>query len=312
MKNLTRFGLAAGLAGALALLGSAQAQNTKEGPAGSGTGSGAPEGVGQGDTGRMGQSPSSGPAAGDTGSKAMTPSSDRATGGAGASASASDTATGAPSAARKLDKGLEEKLEKIHAANQAEIQVAQLGATNAQSPDVKEFAQKMQSSHETMDQQLTQQAQTMGVSLEGKTFQKEQQSATKDMEKLQSKTGQDFDKAFMSRIVKDHPKASKEVKGAASDAKKQKQPELASMLQEVETQMQGHLTHAKQLEKSVGQQRQGRRPMGSSAGSSMGGSPGTGTPSEPAPGSTGSQGTSGSQTGQTPSDTGSSSSHSTH
>ena len=131
--------------------------------------------------------------------------------------------------------------------------MAQLGTQNAQSPDVKQFAQQMQTEHQQMDEQLTQTAQTMGVTLEGKDFQKQQKDATKDMEKLQSKTGKEFDKEFMSRMVKDHEKDVKEVKDAAQDAQKGKHTELASTLQAAQTQIQGHLDHAKQVQKSLDQ-----------------------------------------------------------
>ena len=66
MKNVIRFGFATGLAAALALFGVAQAQQgTSTGPAGSGTGSGTPDSVGKGDTGRTGSSASSGSSASD-------------------------------------------------------------------------------------------------------------------------------------------------------------------------------------------------------------------------------------------------------
>ncbi len=252
MKNTIRFGLAAGLAGALALLGSAQAQqDTTRGSAGSGTGAGDSGAMAPGTGGNSHGSSAVDSPSSETGSRSGTATSDSASGGGGASASSSDTATGAPSAGKKVDKKLQDDLEKIHAANQAELQMAQLGAQNAQSEQVKDFAQKMQSDHQQMDQQLTQQAQTMGVSLEGKTFQKETQSAQKGLQKLQSKTGTDFDKAFMSQMVKDHEKDLKAVKGAAKDAQKGNQPELASALQDAQTRIKGHLDHAKQLQKAV-------------------------------------------------------------
>jgi putative membrane protein len=270
MKTMIRYGLGAALAGALTL-GSAWAQSST-GAAGSGTGSGSPDSVGKGDTGRTGNDVSSGgspskstdTSSGMTGS---TGSSDQATGGGGASAGASGTATGTSSAGQKVDKKLQDELEKIHAANQAELQLAQLGSQNAQSPEVKQFAEQMQTDHQQLDQQLTSQAQTMGVSLEGKTFEKETHSAQKDLQKLQSKTGKDFDKAFMDRMVKDHEKDLKEVKDTAKDAQKGKHTELASALQQAQTQIQGHLDHAKQVQKSL---KSGSSASRSGASSTMG------------------------------------------
>ena len=167
--------------------------------------------------------------------------------------------------------------------------MAQVGTQNAQAPEVKQFAQQMQTDHKQMDQQLTQAAQTMGVTLEGKDFQKHQQDAQKDAQKLQSKTGKDFDKEFMSRMVKDHEKAAKDVKDAASDAQKGKHAELASMLGQAETQIKGHLDQAKQVQKSLEQ-------SGKQAGSSTSpGSTGTGSSSS----GTGSSSTSSGSRGDT-------------
>ena len=75
-----------------------------------------------------------------SGMTGSTGSSDAATGGGGASAGTSSTATGTGSAGKKLDKKLQDGLEKLHADNQAEIQMAQVAAQSAQSPDVKQFA----------------------------------------------------------------------------------------------------------------------------------------------------------------------------
>jgi putative membrane protein len=172
-------------------------------------------------------------------------------GGTGSSAGADKTVTGAPSAGPKLDKGLQSKLEKIHADNLAEVQLGQVAAQNAQSPDVKQFAEQMQTDHKRMDGKLQTIAQSEGASLEGKDFQKAQRDNQKEIQKLQSKTGKDFDKAYMSRMVKDHEGDLKAVKSATKDAEKGKHTELAALLQGAQTGMQGHLDHAKAVEKSL-------------------------------------------------------------
>jgi putative membrane protein len=249
MNNVNRWGLAAGLAAALALFGNAQAQG-----AASGSGSGASGSGSRGDTG--GPTPSGADRSSATGSTA---------GGTGSAASGSQ--------AKKLDKGLQEKLEKIHAAHQTELQLARVATQNAQSPEVKQFAEQMQSDHQRADEKLTQTAQSMGVSLEGKTFQKESDRAKKDMEKLQSKTGTDFDKEYMSRMVKEHERTEKDTSSAAKDARKANQTELAALLEQGHTGIQGHLQHAKDIQKAVDQ---GGRPAAGGTGSSgsMGREPG--------------------------------------
>jgi putative membrane protein len=199
-----------------------------------------------------------------------TGSSESAAGGGGSSAGTGSTTSGAPSAGQKLEKGLQSKLEKLHADNQGEIQLAQVAEQNAQSPEVKQFAQQMQTDHQRLDGKLQDTIQTMGASLEGKDFQKAQSDNQKDMQKLQSKTGADFDKDYMSRMVKDHEKDIKAVKDARKDAEKGHHTELAALLQTAETGMQGHLDHAKAVQKSLGK-------GGSHASSSTGATSGTGS-----------------------------------
>ncbi len=240
MTKMNRWGLAGGLAAAIALFGTAQAQSAAEG----GSSSDRPGATGRSDTG--------GPPPGGTAAGSQAPGRE----------------AGAGQAGQKVDKGLQEKLEKINAANQAEVHLAQMGTQSAQSPEVKQFAEQMQADHQGLGEKLTAAAQSAGISsLEGKTFQKEHDRAMKDNEKIESKTGKDFDKEFMSRIVKDHEKSVKDTESAAKDARKANQTELASFLEKASSGMKGHLEHAKQLRASVDQgggeqMRQGRRPTG--------------------------------------------------
>jgi putative membrane protein len=214
----------------------------------------------------------------------------------------SDTADTKAQGGKKIDKGLQEKIEKIHAANQAEIHMGQMGAQQAQSPEVKQFAETLQKDHEKADQKLTSAAQQAGIQIEGKAFQKKQDDAMKDMKKLQGKKAEDFDKDFVSRMVKEHEKDLKEVKKAAEDARKANQTELASALEAMTSGMQKHLDEAKRLKDTVDKagKAQGRRPsdrtgMGptgtgpSGTGNSGMGTGSTGSPTAPgAPSSTGS------------------------
>lgn len=244
MRNVNRWGLAVGAAGALAFAGTAWAQPQ--------TGTGAsqdPARTQEKQPGeRSGWSGQETNRAGTTGENRETARSSTA----GATAGQQD---------RKVDKGLQERLEKIHAANQTELHMAGMGAQQAQSSEVKQYAETLRKDHQRMDQELQQSAQQMGVQLEGKAFQKKQDDAMKDMKKLEKKTGQDFDKEFMSRMVKDHKSDLKEVQKAAKDARKQNHAELASMLDQAAAGIQGHLDQAKQIEDSLEKsgKAQGRR-----------------------------------------------------
>jgi putative membrane protein len=205
--------------------------------------------------------------------------------------SASDTSSsGSASPSGKMDKALMEGLQKLHAANQAEVQMGQMGAQMAQSPQVKQFAQQMVDDHYKNDQQLTSMAQTMGVQLTGKEFQSKQKDAQKEMHKVQGKTGAEFDKAYMDQMVKDHEKDVKEVDKLAKKAHGEKQTELASALEQTHAMIQSHLDMAKQIQKATKNE---AKSASSGSSSSMGtGSSSSSTPST----SSGPGGTSGSDT----------------
>jgi putative membrane protein len=226
MTYLNRFALAAGLAALLPLAGQAQ---------GSGAGTGAGTGAA---TGR--ETEGSPPEA--------SPGDERTTLQGGQQ---TDTAGTGSTAEGTVSKDLQERLQKLHATNQAEVQMGQMGAQTAQSDQVKEFAQKMVDTHQQSDQKLQQMAQQLGVQLTGKEFESEQKNAEKAMQKVHGKSGSDFDKALMSQMVKDHEKAAKDTSKAATEARQQKQTELASFLEQTHQGIQGHLEEAKQLEKSV-------------------------------------------------------------
>lgn len=184
------------------------------------------------------------------------------------------TIASAQAAAKAPSKKLVEGLEKLHADNQAEIQAGQLAQQNGMSPEVKSFGEQMVTDHTKVDQQLASIAQNMGVNLEGTQFQKQQKDAQKTYQKLQGKSGAAFDKQYASQMVKDHQSDTKAVKKLAQEAQKENQPELATFLNQTEQGMQGHLSHAKQLEaaeKSASKRSQSTTGSGSSQGGGTGG-----------------------------------------
>ena len=68
------------------------------------------------------------------------------------------------------------------------------------------------------------------------------------LEKLRKAKGEEFDRAYMSQMVKDHEKALKTVQQAAKNAK---DPELKQMAQKAEPDIEKHLQMAKQLSDSA-------------------------------------------------------------
>jgi len=219
-------------------------------------------------------------------------SSAQGTGSAGSGTAAGGERSGSQTA---LKGDLDEKIQELHAANQAEVQLGQLGMQTAQSPEVKQYAQKLVQDHQKNDEKLQQIAQTIGVNLEGEKFQDKQKKAQEHLSDLREKQGSEFDKEFMSLMVKDHKKDVKEVEKAAKEARKQNHTELASFFETTHTGLQGHLQEAERIEKSL--DRAGQARTGSPAGEQ---GTGSGAAGATGPASGGTSGTTGAPSGSSP------------
>jgi putative membrane protein len=82
----------------------------------------------------------------------------------------------------------------------AEVQLGQLALQKSSNPDVKQFAQKMVDDHTKMGDQIKPIAQQIGVKIPDGPSKKDKQTIAK----LQELNGDDFDKAYMKDMVKDH------------------------------------------------------------------------------------------------------------
>ncbi|WP_224367920.1 DUF4142 domain-containing protein [Hyalangium versicolor] len=100
-------------------------------------------------------------------------------------------------------------LERIHHANQQEIQLGKLAQQNAQSQDVKSYGDMLVKDHTSADQQVMAYAQKKGLKLgEPKPLddvERRSMAAGKaNMEKLQVLKGVPFDACFLASMVGDH------------------------------------------------------------------------------------------------------------
>ena len=82
----------------------------------------------------------------------------------------------------------------------AEVQLGQLALQKSNNADVKQFAQKMVDDHTKMGDQLKPIAQQIGVKIPDGPSKKDKATIAK----LQELNGDDFDKAYMKDMVKDH------------------------------------------------------------------------------------------------------------
>jgi putative membrane protein len=125
-----------------------------------------------------------------------------------------------------------------------EITLGQLAAQKASSTAVQQFAQRMVQDHTKANQQLTQIVSQKGATLPATTTTGEE----RESERLAKLSGADFDKAYMSRMVKDHKKDIKEFQKAANDAR---DPDIKNFAATTLPTLQEHLQMAENTEASV-------------------------------------------------------------
>jgi putative membrane protein len=149
-----------------------------------------------------------------------------------------------PAFAQKADNDDASAMKQVAQANLNEIAAGKTASSKAQSPDVKNFAQKMVTDHSQMLDEMRSLAKKKDVSLP-------QDANMKDMAQMklmERKSGADFDREFMEHMVKDHEKTLKDVQGIAAKAK---DAEFKAALQKAEPKIKEHLELAQKISKSA-------------------------------------------------------------
>jgi putative membrane protein len=129
-------------------------------------------------------------------------------------------------------------------ANMAEVAAGKVAQEKARSDDVKKFGQHMVEDHGKMLDEMKQMGEKKGARLPASPD-KEQQAA---MKKLEAMSGDNFDRAFMEQMVKDHQKA---LKLAQDTAKNAKDGELKQAAQKATPEIRKHLRMAQDLSKQA-------------------------------------------------------------
>ena len=126
----------------------------------------------------------------------------------------------------------------------AEVQLGQLAQEKSQSNDVKQFAQKMVADHGQMaDKWFKPVAKQLGVSEPKGPSKKDK----KEIAKLQGLSGQDFDREYITMMVKDHQQDLKEFKEEAQLAQ---DPNVKQVAQQGSNIIAQHLQLIEQIAKS--------------------------------------------------------------
>ena len=155
---------------------------------------------------------------------------------------AATQSTNAPAAnlARSDRKFIEEAAQ----GGMAEVQLGQLAQQKASSDQVKQFGKKMADDHQKANDELKKIASTKGINLPTDLS----SSDRREYDKLQKKSGADFDREYMKEMVSDH---KKDVKDFQSEGKSAKDADIKNFASSTLPTLQQHLDLAQQTENAV-------------------------------------------------------------
>ena len=125
-------------------------------------------------------------------------------------------------------------------AGMVEVKLGEVAEKKASQPNIKQFGAMMVSDHSKANQELQAIAAKNGVTLPSK-LDATHKSKVDEISKL---SGEQFDKAYVSEMVKDHEKVAAEFEKASKTAQN---PELKSFAATTLPVIKTHLKHAKAL-----------------------------------------------------------------
>jgi putative membrane protein len=176
---------------------------------------------------------------------------------AGAAQSSNDkmSSASAGSSNAKLAPADRQFIKKAAAGGLAEVELGKLASEKAESPDVKQFGQRMVDDHTKANDQLKQVASEKGVTVPDKLNAKD--AATKA--RLEKLSGKAFDRAYMSDMVTDH---TKDVSEFRMESKNAKDPDVKNFASQTLPTLQDHLKEAKSIAPKTGAKAKTTAPSG--------------------------------------------------
>ena len=135
-------------------------------------------------------------------------------------------------------------MEKAAAGGMAEVQLGQLAKQRGASEEVKSFGAQMSRDHAKANDELRVIASSKGVTLPSSL----DRDAQKEMGKLSRLKGDEFDRAYMDHMVKDHRQDVKEFQKASKDAR---DPEVKGFAARTLTVIEGHLQVAQRADDAI-------------------------------------------------------------
>ena len=122
----------------------------------------------------------------------------------------------------------------------AEVELGKLATEKASSPEVKKFGQRMVDDHSKANDQLKEVASSQGITLPSELSAKDEMTK----ERLSKLSGEQFDKAYMSDMVKDH---TQDVADFRQEANSASDPAVKEFVEKTLPVLKSHLREAKQI-----------------------------------------------------------------
>lgn len=129
--------------------------------------------------------------------------------------------------------------------NKAEVMLGKMAADKATNPEVKQFAERMIRDHSKAEEQLEQLADNEGVQLPPQPA--AQAKMTDD--ELQKLSGDQFDKAYMSDMLKDH---KKDIAAFRQEDQSGNNPQVKEFAANILPILESHLREAKKVAPTTG------------------------------------------------------------
>lgn len=133
-------------------------------------------------------------------------------------------------------------IKEVGEANKGELKMAELGAQKAERAEVKEFATMLVTDHTKCGTELTNLAQSKGVEMSAIVA----PGAAEAFKDLEQKSGKDFDKAFLDKMIDEHQDLISKFEDMQKDAT---DAELKSWIDATLPKLKSHLERAKELNK---------------------------------------------------------------
>jgi putative membrane protein len=122
----------------------------------------------------------------------------------------------------------------------AEVELGKLATEKASSPEVKKFGQRMVDDHSKANEQLKEVASSQGITLPSRLSAKDEMTK----ERLSKLSGEQFDKAYMSDMVKDH---TQDVSDFQQEANSARDPAVKEFAEKTLPVLKSHLREARQI-----------------------------------------------------------------